>query len=321
MNLELPPEVESAMTQSIYFKMYDKTFVNVRPGISLVMYYDKPAYACVAELQQLLQLYREMIPANALTSRCGRSSWGKLTQVGVNRDFKELGNKKVEYTNIDLGSGVEPSSEGGFGWHFNGGNLAERQKATGVYPDECNVVFFEWPIEFVSQLGTTAFIAAVAQLANVMPFNSGHAGYAFLHSHRESEATHFIGELGMRFQGVDISEAHLARHAGGHVVNASWLTLLGNSLVAQLGSEATLRANLGADVTIHALDGGLMLQAGDRPALGDMNRGGTDLGAVRSVARATQSVRLPPRKNPGGLLRVTGGTTEFNERWLIRFDD
>jgi Protein of unknown function (DUF3396) len=321
MRFELPASIESELTQSIYFKMYDKTITNVRPGISLVLYYDQPAHTCVAALEQLLQLYREMIPANALTARCGRNSWGKFTQAGVSRDFKELRDTKVEYTNIDLGSGVDPSSEGGFGWHFNGGNLAERSKPNGVYPDECNVVFFEWPIEFVSQLGATAFIEAVASLADVMPFSSGHAGYAFLHSHRESEATHFIGEHGMRFQGVDVSAARLANHAGGHVVNVSWLTLLSHGLVQALGTEASLRGALSAEIRLRSLKHGLLLQAGDRPALGDMNRGGTDLTATREVARVTRPLRLQPKRNSGGLFRLNGGTTEFNERWLIRFDD
>lgn len=94
---------------------------------------------------------------------------------------------------------------------------------------------------------------------------------------------------------------------------ANWLTLLGPELVTRKGGRKAIASALGDDITVHPLDGGVCIQAGPRPQLGDVNRG-DDLPLYRRVGAYLKDVRTtdPPRS--------LDGLDDDTEDWFARFD-
>jgi hypothetical protein len=97
------------------------------------------------------------------------------------------------------------------------------------------------------------------------------------------------------------------------IAHASWLTLLGPELVKRKGGAAAIATALGPDITVHALGGGVCIQAGPAPQLGDVNRG-DNLPLYRRVGSFLKDVRTtaPPR--------ALDGLEDDTEDWFARFD-
>jgi hypothetical protein len=100
---------------------------------------------------------------------------------------------------------------------------------------------------------------------------------------------------------------------------SNWLTFVGDTFVDKLGGENTVRTKLSTDILVIPYVGGLCLQAGPSPELGDTKRGYIPE-AYRTVARTIKSVRfgdykygifdVPPTMDDGAVTRD----------WLKRFD-
>jgi hypothetical protein len=101
--------------------------------------------------------------------------------------------------------------------------------------------------------------------------------------------------------------------------SAGWLTLVGRRLLDTLGGEEALARALPAEVTVHTLPFGVLIQAGPRPLLGDVNRR-EDLPLYRAVGRVLAPVRS--RAHPAYLYKsaAEGEDHGWTEQWLARFD-
>jgi hypothetical protein len=287
-------------------------YVVVRPGLGLAMYYGVPLHTMVHALERMVDGYLGFIPAGTIRAICGQSTWGPFSERRLARRLELVGSPEVEYTNIDLSSAPLLASEGPYGWHLNGGNLANRT----LMPNDTNVCFHEFPPDELERVGVDALIDWVVRIAELHPFETGQFGYSFNQLQRTwtSEADAHVGRLAMRFRGFDILEPKLAREARGHVPNCSWLNLLGDGVVAALGGEEAVREALSPAVEVWRISGGLLLRAGARPPVGDTNRRGADLGPVREVARLTRPLRVTKRV-------LFYGTEEFRNDWVHRFDE
>ncbi|MCF1448578.1 MULTISPECIES: type VI immunity family protein [Rhizobium/Agrobacterium group] len=71
----------------------------------------------------------------------------------------------------------------------------------------------------------------------------------------------------------------------------NWLTILDDAFVEELGGLSHVEAELGKDCPIHKWNGGIIIQAGAEPQLGDVNRGDVPE-AYRKVARLTKPIRF-----------------------------
>ena len=124
--------------------------------------------------------------------------------------------------------------------------------------------------------------------------------------------------IGKRFQGVHLGRPLMfARYVENAIQCAAWLTGVGNEFLAGLGGLDFLKKNLGTEVTIHRLEHGILLQAGERPRLGDVNRQEC-LTEWHDVAKSIAKLKissevLGPYDGIGG--------SESTQNWLTRFDE
>jgi hypothetical protein len=101
------------------------------------------------------------------------------------------------------------------------------------------------------------------------------AGLALLCSPYEEELSQsFARAKSMRHRGVDILLREADRVTVGHdgIKGVNWLTFVDAARVERLGGEVRVRAALDPAIGLVQINGGLLLQAGAAPELGDENR-------------------------------------------------
>jgi hypothetical protein len=285
----------------------DQTITIVRPGLGLALYYRERAQQMVSTVRALLDDYFAIIPAGAITQRCG-NAWGKFTPAALTRDLNRLAAHDDAYVNIELGSGDVLESEGPYGWHLNGGNLG-LDESDPTWPDNTNMVIAEFPLDDLDRIGADALEEWVVSQVGLAPVESAQFGYSFNQLQRSytSDADDFVEARALRWHGLDILEPDLARLARGHLPNVNWLTVLGDALVARLGGASALGAALPSGIRLRTIRGGVLLRCAARPPVGDMNRDASDLEPLRAIAAATRTLRPQPRRT-------------FYQQWVNRFD-
>jgi hypothetical protein len=100
---------------------------------------------------------------------------------------------------------------------------------------------------------------------------------------------------------------------------SNWLTFVGDTFIDKLGGASALRAKLSPAILVLPYAGGLCLQAGPAPELGDSKRNYIPE-AYRTVARAIRPVRFNDYKY--GVFIVPEGMDggAATRAWLQRFD-
>jgi hypothetical protein len=83
-----------------------------------------------------------------------------------------------------------------------------------------------------------------------------------------------VQRIAEQFPGLEIEspESQSASMADGSIKGASWLTVLGDEAVNRIGGVDSLKARLGESFPIKVYDGGIMIQAGPHPEIGDVKK-------------------------------------------------
>jgi hypothetical protein len=107
------------------------------------------------------------------------------------------------------------------------------------------------------------------------------------------------------------------------IKGGNWLTALGDRYVAELGGADSIEADLEAlddRFLVHRYEGGIMIQAGPRPELGDAER---DLWPALYVklAKYLKPIRVTRHKAFSYGAAGVRFDRESSEAWLRRFDD
>jgi len=133
-------------------------------------------------------------------------------------------------------------------------------------------------------------------------------------------------EVAQRFPGFE------AESTGGHgiwlgkgdgIKGVNWLTVVGDRFLARLGGADAVQAALVAldsGFIVHRFDGGVMIQAGPRPELGDAAQNEYPVLYVK-LAKYLQPIRV----TTAGSIHLKGAGERFDrersDAWLRRFDD
>ncbi|MGD8914014.1 MAG: DUF3396 domain-containing protein [Candidatus Thiodiazotropha sp.] len=181
-----------------------------------------------------------------------------------------------------------------------------------------------------------------------MPVGDSQNGHNFncllehvLHSSKLLKPVHGVAGFSLIFQpGLEQNAKHayssMKRHPGlefidslsfslevksqfNRIKGVNWLTVLGNEVLEELGGIESARATLEPDCTLHEYDGGIVIQAGPVPQLGDAYHNLIPQ-RYRKVALFTQPVRFEDYRS--SLFRVfppLDGPTEAVS-WVRRFD-
>ena len=151
----------------------------------------------------------------------------------------------------------------------------------------------------------------------------GTAGFALVFASGMSQNTKYALHLMKRFPGFDyvhgIDFASEARDVENQVKSVNWLTVLGEKIVDELGGIEPMREALEPVCKVHEYPGGVVIQAGEAPQLGDTYRNDIPE-AYRMVARYTKPFRFEDYRSR--LFRVPENLDKKEETlaWIRRFD-
>ena len=130
--------------------------------------------------------------------------------------------------------------------------------------------------------------------------------------------------IAKRFPGLDVPEhsrwyVRMNRLRKRAIRTINWLTFIDEGLVSELGGQPKLAEDLGTSCPIYPYSGGIVVQAGDRPKLGDVNRGMIPE-AYQRVSRVMQPIRFDDHQRP--LIDAPQPLDALEEtiKWIRRFD-
>ncbi|MGV2293325.1 type VI immunity family protein [Trinickia sp. YCB016] len=166
-------------------------------------------------------------------------------------------------------------------------------------------------------------LAAVLRWSAIARPAHGTAGFTLIFASGMSQNTKYALHLMKRFPGFDFVEGIAFPREAGAVYNrikgVSWLTVLSDDVVAELGGIEPMREALEPVCKVHEYSGGVVIQAGEAPQLGDTYRNDIPE-AYRMVARYTKPVRFEDYRSR--LFRVPENLDKKEETlaWVRRFD-
>ncbi|AKT37886.1 type VI immunity family protein [Chondromyces crocatus] len=162
---------------------------------------------------------------------------------------------------------------------------------------------------------------------------SGYAGMGMFTSLDSASSQRWEGplyELAQRFPGLEMEYSishsiYLAegRDGKGGIKGVNWLTAISDVWLDELGGAAAVAADLrdlDPRYILHRYDGGLLIQAGDRPALGDTERDAWPDLYVK-LARYLKPIRITRHSAFGSGGRGWAFGPQEVRAWLARFDD
>jgi hypothetical protein len=171
--------------------------------------------------------------------------------------------------------------------------------------------------------GASAAIRELAlAIAGEWDFAHGYGGYTLAYNVIGPKAIllkRMSYAIGMRHCGVDLPSAEntsfVVREG---IKRINWLTLLGSEMTRRAGSLNGIDREPG--VVLHKAGSGLVIQAGERPLIGDTNRRET-CEPYRRVGRALKDIRT--RTHPAFVYGPDDfmGSAEKTEAWLSSLDD
>ncbi|MEO5727648.1 MAG: type VI immunity family protein, partial [Byssovorax sp.] len=168
--------------------------------------------------------------------------------------------------------------------------------------------------------------AMVQHFANLLHPVSGYAGIGVLDSidfSARQDSGEIVRKLAERFPGLEV-EDYLGHtiYVDQGIKGVNWLTLLGEHWVKEIGGLDYLRMRLGDDFKLTPYAGGVMIQAGPKPQIGDvtMNRWPRHYVTLAKVLKPIQ-VKTHGAFHWGDATRATKRMDhEATLAWLFRFD-
>jgi hypothetical protein len=176
------------------------------------------------------------------------------------------------------------------------------------------------PVERASD-GAGEFLAMCLAACSTLKPDSGYGGYGFVRSvdvGTMDQAEPLIYSLARRFPGAEVDPGGYRMYTREGVKGDNWLTVLGSRWIDRIGGLTALRGALGPEFVFHEYDGGLVIQAGARPQMGDSNRKIWPK-LYPDLARVLKPIRITER----GSFHTMGRnrfTRETSEAWLARYD-
>ena len=167
----------------------------------------------------------------------------------------------------------------------------------------------------------TVWLDRVLRICETLPVKSGVVGFAAERTGLSGEELSTLYAAAMRHPGVELAnDWNMAMAQPNAIKGVNWLTVLSHAAISQLGSLDKLRADLDRAIVIHETRHAIVLQAGPRPRLGDVNQGDL-LPEYREIYRTLRSLHEPMIEAAAPLPLGRDDDDERTEAWLRRFDN
>lgn len=225
-----------------------------------------------------------------------------------------------------------PDHPDGQSWSFNfhGGNAGRAASAFHVRGfgsedfDNPGLGFFHvsFPMLWFAEPSAGTFPEYVLNICQKIQPLSGYAGLGVLESFDGYTADAFqpvVKEIAERFPGLEVENpiAHtLHLHTG--IKGVNWLTILGDRWVNEMGGLDSLRGRLDENFGFYPYDGGVIIQAGPKPQIGDAQANRWPKHYVK-LAKVLKKIQIKDHYafHFGGPGRMDH---EASKAWLFRFD-
>lgn len=224
-----------------------------------------------------------------------------------------------------------PNHADGEAWYFglhSGKSVAEAGEYTvqgyggGAIKKSVGVFHLSTPLNaFADQ--KAGFREYVVQISERLKPLSGYGGIGVIQSLDIAAAEPFSSferMMGERFPGLEI-ESRLAHviHLNQGIKGVNWLTVLGDRWIQEMGGLDFLRLWVTEACTLYPYPGGVVIQAGSRPEIGDVQANRWPMHYVR-LAKALKKIRVKDHYpfHFGGENRFDH---EATMKWINRFDD
>jgi hypothetical protein len=150
---------------------------------------------------------------------------------------------------------------------------------------------------------------------------SGYGGIGLIESPDISAQVPYhplVRKIGERFPGLEIEEppGH-TNHVDQGIKGVNWLTVLSDQWIDKIGGRDYLRIRLDESFYFYPYDGGLIIQAGPKPQIGDVT---TNRWPERYVTLAKVLKPIQIKEHYGMTLRDGGFDYASTLAWLFRFD-
>ena len=177
------------------------------------------------------------------------------------------------------------------------------------------------PLSWFKQPFRDQFIDLAHRFCNLLHPYHGYAGLAVISpiaywAAREVELS--VYPIARRFPGleVDYPISHV-RHLENGIKGVNWLTILADNWLEKLGGKSHLQIQLGKDFIFYDYPGGVIIQAGTHPQVGDVNRQNIPE-HYRKLSRLLKPIRVDYPDVLHGDPR--GFNQERTQEWFNRFD-
>lgn len=225
---------------------------------------------------------------------------------------------------IDLGLfGPEFSTPGNSGVTPFGGSVLAGGGLQGTA--DISLLEFSTSLAWDAENDFRRQIARARQAASTLGAVFGLAGFGLQYDRIYGSTAGSYAYLA-RFPGLHcglddrfMSELSVRRSRADRYFSINWLTLLGEDLLAALPPVQALQQTLGAERPLSRFDGGIMLQAGALPQLGDVNQG-LMLDDYRAVNAALKPLRFQDYVVPVLDVPEPLDPLEVTFDWIRRFD-
>ncbi len=243
----------------------------------------------------------------------------KLYVLGKNStEYKELTSRRLNRLRKTLGA---LATEGQFYAIKDAEGLAVRDYSLelSIAEDPPGTLAVGLPLSFVQGREDEAF-ETFRSLVDRYPFHIATAGYGF--NMAWSRDAEMVGEpvqmrTALRHHGLMVRNRVHEGMLHNQLKSVHWLTFLQTDLAETVGGAEVLGGLQG--VSTHPVAHGLLLRAGNAPAVGDINRQAPDLGPMKAVNAALKPLRIAEWfKGTTHLCRLDD---EDVQGWLSRMDD
>lgn len=293
----------------------DGGFLVMREGLSLCFYMKRPHREIAPMVMRALERYAQAIGGMQELSTYLEDGlyWQALDEAGWKQIRHDLLERKYIIT---LGDGGSDQQRYFFDYY---GKPLDDPSFVRSWLDDVSAVSFGLPTEWLEEHGPEKVRQLARDLAELLPFNSGHAGLSFNGGLDLIGVNRKLREYCFRYPGIDITASFLeseAMHLGTRVRGPAWMTFLGQPVLGALGGVEGLRSRLRTPgTTVEAMSGDrAVLTLGEWPEAGDTEQGLT-LPAYRELARVLEPW-LYRREHAAFRL-----TEEETKRWENRFFD
>lgn len=288
-------------------------------GINVCFYIEPPFEEISDRILAVYDAYLEICPNDKLVWYLTNSmeKHEKITKntLSIPRTWLTSEKKIKKLLSFELKDSVSKYHSDAPEWKFR---FLSRSRENTIFPESANYIDILFPCDFLDN-SFKVFWDFIFHSSNTLPFLSGHAGYAFEVSryYENRGGGDKALALSSRFKQIDIADPDFSEVVKEYkgIKGINWLNIISNDFVKKLKiSKKSAFKNL----IFIDIENGLIIQAGERPMVSDINRGES----VEAYQDAYNLLKPLIVKTPCPLT-ISG---EFEERmektyqWMHRFE-